>query len=81
MFDVVSGTFFLALWSFPIILAGVLAIGFLANSQYVKMFPAAGLHDVLADSMTFLPVATRTARFSAAGCSIRCGTCACRSSA
>lgn len=54
-FDVVSGTFFLALWSFPIILAGVLAIGFLANTQYIKLFPAAGLHDVLADSMPFLP--------------------------
>ena len=54
-FDVASGTLFLALWSFPVILAGVLMIGYLANVQYVKWFPAAGLSDVLADSMPFLP--------------------------
>ena len=53
--DVASGTFFLALWSFPVILAGVLLIGFLANEQYVRLFPAGGLSSVLADSMPFLP--------------------------
>jgi peptide/nickel transport system permease protein len=54
-FDVASGTLFIALWSFPVILAGVLAIGYLANVQYVKWFPAGGLSDVLSDSMRFLP--------------------------
>ncbi|HYO07803.1 MAG TPA: ABC transporter permease [Tepidisphaeraceae bacterium] len=53
--DVTSGTLFLGLWSFPVILAGVLMIGFLANRQYVKWFPAGGLTDVLADAMPFLP--------------------------
>src|SRR5688572_2627654 len=55
LFDVASGTFFLGLWSFPIILAGVLMIGFLANQQYVRLFPAAGLSSMLADAMPFLP--------------------------
>jgi peptide/nickel transport system permease protein len=41
----------------------VLAIGFLANAQYLKMFPAAGLHDVLADSMPFLPGRAATGAF------------------
>src|SRR4051812_9151491 len=35
LLDVASGTVFLAMWSFPVILAGVLAIGYLANVQYV----------------------------------------------
>jgi microcin C transport system permease protein len=55
LLDVASGTFFLGLWSFPVILAGVLMIGYLANVQYLKWFPAGGLTDVLADSMPFLP--------------------------
>lgn len=55
LLDIVSGTTFLALWSFPVILAGVLLIGFLANSQYVRLIPAGGLSDVLADTMPFLP--------------------------
>jgi ABC-type dipeptide/oligopeptide/nickel transport system permease component len=38
-----------------VILAGVLAIGYLGNVQYVKLFPAGNLSDVLADSMPFLP--------------------------
>lgn len=53
--DVVSGSVFLALWSIPTILAGVLLIGFLANRQYVQWFPTAGLHDLLSDSMSFFP--------------------------
>ena len=57
-FDVASGTTFLALWSFPVILTGVLMIGYLANVQYLKWFPAAGLSDVLADSMPFMPAWT-----------------------
>ena len=34
---------------------GDLVPGISALNDVVKMFPAAGLHDVLADSMTFLP--------------------------
>jgi ABC-type dipeptide/oligopeptide/nickel transport system permease component len=53
--DVVTGTFFLGMWSFPSILAGVLLIGYLANVEHFKWFPTGGLHDQLADSMRFLP--------------------------
>jgi peptide/nickel transport system permease protein len=53
--DVSWGTVSLALWSVPTIWAGVMLIGFLCNSQYVKLFPTAGLHSMLAGSMTFLP--------------------------
>ncbi|MCC6659477.1 MAG: ABC transporter permease [Phycisphaerales bacterium] len=55
MFDAVSGTVFIALYSVPVVLAGVLAIGYLASNQYLGWFPAAGLHDTLAERMTFLP--------------------------
>ncbi len=54
-FDKVSGAMFIALWSFPIPLAGVLAIGYLANNDYLGWFPVSGLHAADADSMTFLP--------------------------
>jgi ABC-type dipeptide/oligopeptide/nickel transport system permease component len=53
--DVSTGMTFLALWSVPVILAGVMAIGFLANRQYIHLFPTGGLHDLQADSMRFLP--------------------------
>jgi peptide/nickel transport system permease protein len=53
--DVGLGAGFIALWSFPIVLAGVLAIGFLASNDYLGAFPAAGLHSNDADTMTFLP--------------------------
>ena len=46
---------FLGQWSVPTIWAGVMLIGFLANAQYLKWFPTAGLHDMLAGSMPFLP--------------------------
>ena len=61
LFDVASGTALLALWSFPVILAGVLSIGFLANEKYLRLFPTNGLHDLLAGQMAFLP------RFTANG--------------
>lgn len=54
-FDVASGGTFLALWSFPTILAGTLAIGFLASDKYVRWFPTNGLHDIFSDDMRFLP--------------------------
>lgn len=53
--DVASGTFLLALWSLPVILAGVLLQGFLTSREYVQLFPTTGLHDLNAEAMTFLP--------------------------
>ena len=53
--DVGSAYLFMGLWSIPTILAGVLMIGFLANRQYVHLFPTSGLHDIGADAMPFLP--------------------------
>jgi peptide/nickel transport system permease protein len=53
--DVSSGTLFLALWSIPVMWAGVMAIGFLANRDYLGWFPTSGLHDITADRMSFLP--------------------------
>jgi microcin C transport system permease protein len=55
LFDKASGALFVALWSIPTVWAGVLAIGYLANKQYLGWFPVAGLHDRGADSWTFLP--------------------------
>jgi len=55
LFDAVSGTFFVALWSVPTVWAGVLAVGFLANKDYLGWFPVTGLHDAGADRMTYLP--------------------------
>lgn len=54
-FDVLSGVMYLSLYSIPTVLAGVFAIGFLANKQYLGLFPVSGLHDSAADSYTFLP--------------------------
>jgi peptide/nickel transport system permease protein len=53
--DSAIGAVFLALWSVPTVLAGVLAIGFLANNQYLGLFPVSGLHDTQAEDWTFLP--------------------------
>jgi len=54
-FDVLSGGLFIALWSIPVVWAGVLAIGFLANNQYLGLFPVAGLSATDASTMSFLP--------------------------
>lgn len=53
--DTGMGALFVALWSFPIPLAGVLAIGFLSSNDYLGWFPTAGLHSSGAERMTFLP--------------------------
>jgi peptide/nickel transport system permease protein len=53
--DVGTGTVLLGLFSVPVIWAGVMFIGFLANVQYVKAFPAAGLHSITSDAMSFFP--------------------------
>ena len=54
-FDKVSGTIFVMFWSIPVVWAGVLAIGFLANQRYLGWFPASGLHSNGADDMLYLP--------------------------
>ena len=56
-FDVSSGTTLLALWSIPPIWAGVLLIGFFANSQYpaLQWFPTGGISGTTATAMPFLP--------------------------
>lgn len=53
--DVASGGLFVALWSIPVVWAGVLAIGFLADKQYLGWFPVSGLHDNNASDMLLLP--------------------------
>ncbi len=61
LFDRLSGAFFIGLWSFPVPLAGVLAIGYLSSNEYLGLFPVAGLHDAAADGFTYLP--TRASGF------------------
>jgi ABC-type dipeptide/oligopeptide/nickel transport system permease component len=53
--DVGTGGLFVAMWSIPVVWAGVLAVGYLANDNYLGWFPSAGLHDPDADAMRFLP--------------------------
>jgi ABC-type dipeptide/oligopeptide/nickel transport system permease component len=53
--DVAMGTTLLGLWSFPVILAAVLLIGYFANVNYFKWFPAGELHSPRSDEMLFLP--------------------------
>jgi len=54
-FDVMSGTVLLALWSVPVMLAGVLLIGFFASEQNWFWFPESGLNRRIAEDMPFLP--------------------------
>ena len=59
IFDRISGGLYIALWSFPIPLAGVLMIGYLANHDYLLgVFPASGLHSAASDNFTYLPMHT-----------------------
>ncbi|QDU34679.1 Inner membrane ABC transporter permease protein YejB [Poriferisphaera corsica] len=55
IFDVVSGTSFIALWSMPSIWVGVLLLGYLANDKYLHFFPSGGLSSTFASSYAFLP--------------------------
>jgi len=55
LLDVGLGGFYVALWSIPIVWAGVLAVGFLADKDYLGAFPVTGLHSVEAESMAMLP--------------------------
>jgi ABC-type dipeptide/oligopeptide/nickel transport system permease component len=53
--DVGLGTGMIGLYSVPTIWTGVLFICYFCNKQYFNWFPSNNLHDVLADSMNFLP--------------------------
>jgi ABC-type dipeptide/oligopeptide/nickel transport system permease component len=53
VFDWATGVAALALWSIPVIWAGVMLFGIFVNQLH--WFPTGGLHDTLADSMVFLP--------------------------
>lgn len=55
--DTGSGIVFLALYSTPVVLAGVIAVGFLAKDQHLGWFPEGGLHSAEAEAMTYLPSA------------------------
>ena len=55
LFDKISGGIFVVFWSIPVVWAGVLAIGFLADKQYLGWFPVSGLHSNGADEMSYLP--------------------------
>ena len=55
LIDTGSGIFFIGLWSLPVIWTGVVLITYLANEQYVRIFPTGGLNDLLADGMPFFP--------------------------
>ncbi len=53
--DVGIGFILLGLYSLPEIWVGVMCIALLTNRQIIHWFPSNGLHDILADSMPFLP--------------------------
>jgi peptide/nickel transport system permease protein len=53
--DVGTGTVLLGMWSFPVILAGLLLQGYLANKDKLGWFPVAELHSQEASAMTYLP--------------------------
>ncbi len=53
--DTGLGTIMIGLYSIPIVWAGVLAIGYLANNAYLGWFPVNGLHGANADAYLFLP--------------------------
>lgn len=55
IFDVGIGAGLVALWSIPVVWAGVLAVGYLANDRYLGWFPVAGLSSPDAAEFFFLP--------------------------
>ncbi len=54
-FDNLSGITFLVLWSIPPIFAGTVLIGFLADQQYIQLFPTSGYQSIEASDMPFMP--------------------------
>lgn len=55
LLDSLSGATYIALWSFPIVLAGVLFVGILANREFLGAFPVSGLNSPDAESFRFFP--------------------------
>jgi ABC-type dipeptide/oligopeptide/nickel transport system permease component len=53
--DVGLGGLYVALYSVPVVLAGVVLLGFFATPQYLNWFPAAGLTDKAAETFRYLP--------------------------
>ncbi len=54
--DTGLGVLYIAMWSFPVMLAGVLSIGYLASKDQLHLFPVSGVHDKDAESFLFLPM-------------------------
>lgn len=63
-FDSITGGFAIALWSMPIIWAGVALRGFLTGPNSLGWFPTGGLHDAGAASMPFLPGVDESGAYS-----------------
>ncbi|MGN6506357.1 MAG: ABC transporter permease [Tepidisphaeraceae bacterium] len=53
--DVGTGLVLIALWSLPSMWVGVMLIGFLANRDYVALFPTGQLNSPLASGWAFFP--------------------------
>ena len=53
--DAATSVVLLALYSVPVIWVGVMLIGFFANVEFVKAFPAGGLTSMESQSMNFFP--------------------------
>jgi peptide/nickel transport system permease protein len=53
--DVATGTVLLGLWSLPVVWVSVMLIGFFANVNYVKWFPAGELHEPMSSAWSFFP--------------------------
>ena len=53
--DVSLGVFFIGLWSLPVMWMGVMLIGFLANRDFVALFPTGGLTSPEAYAWSFFP--------------------------
>jgi peptide/nickel transport system permease protein len=61
--DICSGALFVALWSIPVVWAGVLAVGYLSRDEYLGWFPTSGIRDADANAMLFLPSADAEGHF------------------
>lgn len=59
-FDFGLGSFYIMLYSFPVVLAGVLCVGFLANRDFLGWFPVANISSQEASAYRFLPAWTET---------------------
>lgn len=62
--DVVLGMLYIALFSIPAVLAGVVLQGYLATPDYFNAFPTAGLHSKGSETFTFLPSTTAAGQWN-----------------